>query len=230
VKDRWAARHATRVFERVSNTGTIEYSNDIQIAARDHFWTASLTPFTGDTAKAISMVYEAAGKAKHNGDWKAVARVATALITGSALSAMVSMLRGVVLGDDEEKVLAAGGRRFVQEMASLAPGGTVLSKGATKVFDKLTGNDMYDPSLLDSPILELANETWGGLQDIWEGVEREGKPLKNRRMLRSADLYLRGAERIGTTALEALGIPAGYGNEYDRFMEGWFGDGSKKRR
>jgi hypothetical protein len=221
-KKRWAARQTVRAFERTSNTATIEYANDIQLQARKSLGVAMFVPFTGDTAKAQSMLYQALGKARAEKSVKPVLRTAAALALGSVMSAVVAVLRGAALGeDDEEKLTAMGARRFLQEIISLVPTGTIVSPLAMKVFDWATGTKTGSFSVIDTPFTAMVDQVWSITQDILNGIDRMGE-RQTRRAISAAERFLRAAERAAGLAGEMIGFPVGnYIGEVRRGFEGW---------
>lgn len=178
-------------------------------------------PFTGDTAKAQSMLYRAVGTARARKDWKPVARTVSVLVASALASAMVSSLRELVLGEDEDKALLAGERRLAQEIASLLPGGSFLSTGASRLIDLVSGRQVHNASVIDVPVIELANGFAEIGKLVYQAIDRAGERPRSRRTLTSGDLAGRAAEKLLMRVGELLGVPTQYWTEVRRGIAGW---------
>jgi hypothetical protein len=210
AKKTWAARHATRVFERSGNTATVEYANDIQIGARDSLLLASFIPFTGDTAKAQNILYEAF----HGKDKKKRRRAVIGIATGIIMSSAVTALRLAVLGEDDDEVKTAAAKRAMQELISLLPGGTVLSR--------LAAGGVSGAPELETPFTDLANAGLAIAEDLLDAAERsDDAPKKGK--LTSGDKLLKAAERALHLAGAASGVPTQYLREVEKAWRNWVG-------
>ncbi len=203
-KKAWAARHATRSFERISNTSNTEYGNDIQLKARDSVMLASLIPFTGDTAKTQTMLYEAWSK----GPKKVIATTAV-LAFASTLSALTSALVSGARGDDEDKMAQAANVRFWSELSSVIPGGGV----AAQLYRAIT-SDYQSASVLDTAFVDVLDQAVQVVKDAVSAYARADKPTK-RRMLTAADLRSRAIWRAVDLGGDLVGLPIG---QYRQFV------------
>lgn len=215
ARKKWAARHATRLFERTANTASIEYANDIQLKARTNLLLASLVPFTGDVAKAQSMIYQSFGE-----DWKKGVRTLLVLGFGSLLSAAVSGLRDVVLAQ-EERALHSFGRRMAQEVGSLVPGGSLVGSGAGRIYDTFVAERRYnDTSVVDVPLAEIFNDFAKVVEAFVSAIQKADKP-RRRRVATATDEMLRGLEETLNLAGAVTGLPTHYYQEVKRAIVNW---------
>lgn len=211
---RWAARHATRVFERVSNTATIEYANDIQLDARDSFIIASFIPFTGDTAKAQNMIYRSAHK-----DAKAMTRTAATVALSAGASALVTYLWAKARGDKEHDAMTSAEVRLAQEFAGLIPGiGPLAAKGVERAVKKYEGQKMgpFAPEV-QLPVLDGANNLLDLGMHAYDAVEKgdRGGVLKEHK--RWTQVRDDAISLIG----DVLGVPTQYLRETRKVLENW---------
>lgn len=211
-KKRWAARHATRVFERVSNTATNEYANDVQLDARERFFIQSLIPFTGDTAKAMNMLYRSFKRGP-----KRFARTVGVIALSATMSGIVSALWKAMQGDDPEDALKAGGIRAAQDAASVVP---VFGSSLARLIGSYSGKHVQAPEL-EVPLLEVLNSALGSGVDLVKAYERiDG--LEGRQTVTAAEYLGRAIAKVAETASDLSGLPvSGYWRSIRRAIQNY---------
>ena len=213
AKANWAARHATRVFERNSNTSTLEYANDVQLDSRESFIVQSLIPFTGDTAKAMNMIAEA-----HMKGGKARARVAAVLAAAAMASAGVTWLWKKAQGEDDAAAKRSALGRLAAEILSMIP--FVGNMVGTAAQRGISSEKQTAAPEVQIPLLEVLN---GGLKigdSIIKAAERWDGPTGTQK-LDAADMMLRAGKQAMETAGDATGLPAGYYFAVQRALKNW---------
>lgn len=217
ARKRWAARHATRAFERTSNTATVEYANDVQLNARESMLLQSFLPFTGDTAKSQSMIYRAWNKG-------AKRRVRTAAVVGlsAGASAAITALYVLATGEKAEEAGGAGATRLAQEFLNLIPGvGLIASQAVGKAMSGSRGSVTPE---LDIPIVEMANKFLAGVGKIVQAVEA-GDDVFTRGPRRGESkalaAVLDGAGKLLEVGGEASGIPVQYVRAVMKGITNW---------
>lgn len=211
-RKQWAATRAARAFERISNTATIEYANDVQLDARQSGLLAMLMPFTGDTAKAQSMIAESAMTGK-------LGRTAAVLGVGAIASGLVSSLWGSAKGEKTEDAAAAGATRVGQELVSLIPGvGNVMSN----LIPAATGQAPRDSAALETPLASLATDAIQATGNVLDGLKAMNERSATRREKYKA-LALRGFGGLADAAGSAAGLPTGYVQFSRKAFANWSG-------
>ncbi len=211
-KKRWAARHAMRAFERTANTADVAYANDIQIEARESLLVASFVPFTGDTAKSMTMIAESYRKGP-----RAFARTSVVIAASVAASSMVGVLWKLLMGErDEDKLKDTALQRVAMELLSLIPGiGNPLSQFAPRA---MFGSGTQTPELA-SPFTEVLNTAWSAVADVMDGIDRWYNGTTRRQTVTAEDKFMRAAWKMVKIAGDAWGVPTHYATELRRAFE-----------
>jgi hypothetical protein len=214
-RKKWAARRAMRAFERTANTATIEYANDIQLDARENTLIGMMTAFTGDTAKAMNMIYQAYARAAAGEiSWGKAARTALVLLFGSAMSGLVSAAWAALLGKGYDKAKASAQNRFIQEAVSLVPGGGL----GVNAIQKYLATESTD-SLLDVPMVDLVNYGGRALHELYKATEAPTRKVR-KDTVTANDRYMRALLQ-SSKLLDAAGIPSQYIFDTKTAIDNW---------
>ncbi len=214
----WAARKAMRAFERTGNTAILEYANDVQLDARENMWIGMMSTFTGDTAKAMNMVYQSYARAQAGEiSWGKAFKTIGVLLFGSALSGLVSAAWAAMLGKGYDKAQSAAGNRFMQEVGSLVPmGGGVVTSAIMKTVNR---NNLPADSVLDVPMMDLID---AGARMSYELVKAMDAPTRKVRKntVTASERYVR-ALMASSRLADAVGIPSQYVFDAKVAIDNW---------
>jgi hypothetical protein len=117
----WAARRAADLFFRTANTNILLHSTQNQRDARnDRLWAAGQM-FMSDTIKVQNLALQQSRRGR-----KATLRMLEGVIGATLVSMLTNLLRGLLLGDDEERIARDVAARGTSEILSLVPLGPTI--------------------------------------------------------------------------------------------------------
>lgn len=160
----WAARRAADLFLRVANTNTLLHSTQNQRDARnDRLWAAGQM-FMSDTIKVQNLVVQESRRGR-----RAALRVLEGVLGATLISMLVNLIRGMVLGDDEERVARDVAARGASEILSLVPlGPTVWAQISDNLIrGHSLGRLRLSPEV---PVLRMVDDLGRAGVDIYRAV------------------------------------------------------------
>lgn len=214
-RKKWAAGKAMRLFERTANTAKIEFATDVQLDARENMLVGMMTAFTGDTAKAMNMVYQAQARAR-SGEitWGRAMRTIMALLVGSALSAAIAAAWAAALGKGYDRAKSAAANRFIQEAVSVIPGGGMATNAVQKV---LLG--IQSDSVLDVPMMDVLNSIKITTTELAKAMDAPTRKVR-KNTVTASERYMRALMQ-GTRVADLAGIPSQYVFDAKAAIDNW---------
>lgn len=215
-RKKWAAGKAMRMFEKTANTATVEYANDVQLDARENTWIGMMTAFTGDTAKAMNMIYQAQARARSGEiSWGKFVRTMVSLLFGSAVSSAIAAAWAAALGKGEDKAKSAATNRFMQEVASLIPmGGGLAVNGVQKLL-----MDVQSDSVLDVPMMDVLNSVKVAYTELDKAMDAPTRKVR-KNTVTASERYMRALMQ-GSRVADLAGIPSQYVFDAKAAIDNW---------